>query len=208
MAKRLTQKEYEQKVFDCVGNKYTVISEYKGRNQPITLKCNQHEVTFTCSADCFMRGAADIRSSCPECTKEKRLNSRLLLICDYCGKQFSRSPSKIQNSKSGLQFCCRECKDAAQRLENNFQALWPSHYGNGKQIHYRARAFQEYEHKCTNCGWNEDADILEVHHIDENRENNDLKNLMILCPICHRKLTSHKYVLFNKKIVKIDALPQ
>lgn len=99
---RLTQQEYEQKVFNCVGDKYTVISKYQGRSQPITLKCNIHEVTFTCTADCFMRGPKDVRSSCPECSKEKRTSNRTIIICDYCGKEFFRSPSKIQNSKSGL----------------------------------------------------------------------------------------------------------
>ena len=179
---RLTQQEYEQKVFNCVGDKYTVISEYQGKSQPITLKCNLHEVTFTCTADCFMRGPKDIRSSCPECSKERRASNRVIIICDYCGKEFFRSPSKIQNSKSGLQFCCRECKDAAQRIENNFKTIWPSHYKNGEQVHYRKFAFRNYDHKCAVCGWDEDEDILEVHHIDEDRANNKLDNLIILCP--------------------------
>lgn len=198
---RLTQQEYEQRVFNCVGDKYTVISEYQGKSQPITLKCNLHEVIFTCTADCFMRGPKDIRSSCPECSKEKRTSNRTIIICDYCGKEFFRSPSKIQNSKSGLQFCCRECKDAAQRIENNFEIMWPSHYKNGEQIHYRELAFRNYDHKCAVCGWNEDEDILEVHHIDEDRTNNKLNNLIILCPICHRKLTSHKYTLLHNQIL-------
>lgn len=198
---RLTQQEYEQRVFNCVGDKYTVLSEYQGKSRPITLKCNLHEVTFTCTADCFMRGPKDIRSSCPECSKEKRASNRIIIICDYCGKEFFRSPSKIQNSKSGLQFCCRECKDAAQRIENNFEAIWPSHYKNGEQVHYRKLAFQNYDYKCAVCGWDEDKDILEVHHIDEDRSNNKLNNLIILCPICHRKLTSHKYILLNNQIL-------
>ena len=37
--------------------------------------------------------------------------------------------------------------------------------------------------------------VLEVHHIDENRNNNDISNLVILCPICHKYLTLHLYTL-------------
>lgn len=72
----------------------------------------------------------------------------------------------------------------------------PNYTGNN----YRKKAFDNYEHKCAVCGWNEDEDILEVHHIDENREHNDLENLKILCPICHRKITSGKYQLIDNNI--------
>ena len=45
--------------------------------------------------------------------------------------------------------------------------------------------------------------MLEVHHIDENRANNELDNLIVLCPICHRKLTTGKYELINRtEIIK------
>ena len=49
----------------------------------------------------------------------------------------------------------------------------------------------------------EDKDVLEVHHIDSNHCNNDIDNLMILCPICHRKLTLHYYELDNYTLKKI-----
>ena len=72
------------------------------------------------------------------------------------------------------------------------------HYGQGNGIHsYRDRAFQEYEHKCSVCGWNEDENILEVHHIkgilefDKTatiEEINDEKNLIWLCPNHHKML--------------------
>ena len=43
----------------------------------------------------------------------------------------------------------------------------------------------------------------EIHHIDENRQNNELSNLMILCPLCHKKLTTHKYYIKNGQILHI-----
>jgi 5-methylcytosine-specific restriction endonuclease McrA len=39
---------------------------------------------------------------------------------------------------------------------------------------------------CTNCGFNKWSQILQFHHIDKDRKNNSLQNLMILCPNCHR----------------------
>ena len=63
----------------------------------------------------------------------------------------------------------------------------------------RNKCYERANHKCAICGWDEDKDILEVHHIDENLSHNELENLIILCPICHRKLTSHKYKLINRE---------
>lgn len=41
---------------------------------------------------------------------------------------------------------------------------------------------------CEMCGirdWNGRELVFELHHIDGNRNNNSLDNLMILCPNCH-----------------------
>lgn len=65
---------------------------------------------------------------------------------------------------------------------------------------YRRNAFIAYEHKCAACGYNEDERILEVHHIDENRTNNKIDNLVILCPNCHKKLTLH--LLTYEELIK------
>ena len=89
----------------------------------------------------------------------------------------------------------------AQRIDFGLKEIQPNHYGNAvENIHnYRKNAFRYYPHKCAVCDWNEDEDILEVHHIDENRDHNELSNLIILCPICHRKLSSHKYKLIDRE---------
>ena len=207
MPKKLTQEEFIERVNKAVGeNKYTVLSQYQGKRYPITLRCNEHNVEFTASAECFMRGSTDVRSSCPKCSeiqKEKELeNCRIHLKCAYCGKEFVRSKSRIENSKSGLFFCCREHKDLAQKLDSGeqFEAIRPIHYGE-KINDYRQKAFDTYEHKCSVCGWNEDERILEVHHINSNRENNEIDNLVILCPTCHRKITLHYYKLIDRELL-------
>lgn len=38
------------------------------------------------------------------------------------------------------------------------------------------------------CG-NDEVDHFQIHHIDENPKNNDFDNLLLLCPICHSKIT-------------------
>jgi len=47
---------------------------------------------------------------------------------------------------------------------------------------------QEINSCCPICD-DTSVDHFEVHHIDENPENNLLDNLLLLCPICHSKIT-------------------
>ena len=206
MPKKLTQEEYEQRVYACVGDKYKVISPYQGKAKPITLFCNLHSQEFTTSAECFMRGASDIRGKCPQCIEEEKqvryANTRTEVECAYCHKKFYKANSKLENSKSGLYFCCREHKDMAQRLESGdkFQGIRPDHYGvvlSAYSDGYRDLAFRHYPHKCAVCGYNEEPKILQVHHKDSNRTNNTVENLCILCPNCHAKITYGGYVLID-----------
>lgn len=52
----------------------------------------------------------------------------------------------------------------------------------------RALLQQEIKSSCPFCASHEVAHF-EIHHIDENPSNNDKANLLMLCPICHSKIT-------------------
>ena len=106
--------------------------------------------------------------------------------CAFCHTSFYRNPSTLKNSKSGLTFCSRRCKDQAQRLDSNFPEIQPDHYGQGDRINvYRHIAFRNYPPVCAECGI-EDLRVLVVHHKDGNRRNNVVSNLKILCSNCHQ----------------------
>ena len=117
-------------------------------------------------------------------TKSLKPKPKPNCICAFCKAEFYRANSKQLASKSGLCFCSRACKDAAQRLENNFKEIHPPHYSNGESI-YREMALRNYPNQCNRCGYNKVPEILEVHHRDCNRDNNQLTNLELLCPNCH-----------------------
>jgi hypothetical protein len=55
----------------------------------------------------------------------------------------------------------------------------------GKRINYRKLAFNAYAPLCAHCGFGI-PEVLDVAHIDGNRQNNDPKNLVVLCPNCHK----------------------
>lgn len=54
-----------------------------------------------------------------------------------------------------------------------------------KRVNYRKLAFAHYDPLCAHCGFGIPA-VLEVAHIDGNRQNNDVTNLVVLCPNCHK----------------------
>jgi len=107
--------------------------------------------------------------------------------CSWCGTPFRATSKRKKASKSGLLFCKRACKDAAQRI-GGLSEIQPGHYGTGTS-RYRALALKHLPNCCAECGWSVLGNVLEVHHIDQDRTNNDLSNLEILCPTCH--VTAH-----------------
>ena len=54
-----------------------------------------------------------------------------------------------------------------------------------KRINYRKLAFAYYDPLCAHCGFGIPS-VLEVAHLDGKRLNNEVGNLVILCPNCHK----------------------
>lgn len=109
---------------------------------------------------------------------------RITLNCDWCNVEFE----KIQSHMREFNFCSKKCKNEACKVDglNGFDHPM---YNEDSKWNYRTRAFREYGKKCSNCGYDEHYQVLDVHHIDENRDNNSIDNLIVLCPTCHVSLT-------------------
>ena len=52
----------------------------------------------------------------------------------------------------------------------------------------RKAILADHESKCDNCGYDGHPEILEVHHKDRNKRNDEPQNLGLLCPNCHAEL--------------------
>lgn len=103
--------------------------------------------------------------------------------CSYCKKQIQKSPKELKNSKSGLYFCNIKCKSNAQKI-GGIREIMPQHYGTTLYIDYRS-LFSPEELICIRCGYDEFESCVHIHHIDENRSNNNKENLIPLCANCH-----------------------
>lgn len=161
----------------------------------ITLHCLTHDLTFETNYDAIRKSTYK-HFICPECKQADRAKNKVEVECAFCGKSFMKSKSKVLD----FNFCCRKCKDAAQKISSGskFDPIRPDHYTEDG-LDYRQKAFDNYPPTCAVCDWHGDLDVLEVHHIDSHHTNNKLENLIILCPICHRKLTLNKYKLVDRK---------
>jgi len=104
------------------------------------------------------------------------------VLCESCGDKILRTPNQIAKSKSGKSFCSRSCTASW-----NNQQEWRtgSNHPNWVDGSSSARGILgDRLNECNRCGL-KDSRILQAHHIDRNRANNDINNLEALCPNCH-----------------------
>lgn len=76
-----------------------------------------------------------------------------------------------------------------------------------KENKVRAELQQEIGSVCIFCD-NAEVGHFEIHHIDENPSNNQIGNLLLLCPICHSKITKGDITqveVFKKKIELLNS---
>ena len=96
-------------------------------------------------------------------------------VCSCCGEEFIFE-GRLNTKKYDLtKYCSRSCA-------NNRQEWW-----NENATHYRTIALQNHDEKCAICGFDK---IVAIHHIDENKKNNNPKNLIPLCPNHHEMVHS------------------
>ena len=180
MGKTLTQEEFKERLYNYTNNQVTLKTPYKNRRTKVTIECNKCGYNWEITPASVMYDNTGYSfKGCPEC-------KYITVVCAECGKKFKRLKTQVDKSKTGLVFCSIQC---GNKYKN--RAVINTQNSND----YRRNAFLAYPHKCAKCGYDEDERILEVHHIDENRNNNDITNLIILCPNCHKKVSLHLYTL-------------
>ena len=84
-----------------------------------------------------------------------------------------------------LWFCVRKTKDISSLklpLKEHMTSKLPKRSGQSRKI-----AFQHYQPICVWCGVSI-SDLLEVAHLDHDRSNDEIKNLVFLCLTHHRML--------------------
>jgi len=98
------------------------------------------------------------------------------------GKSFPSEGLSVRNPK--LYYHLRYLKKKHEILSRKL---------NGNYL----KALERDDYKCQVC-FNHFSKKLVVHHIDGDRQNNDLSNLVTLCQVCHRQIHLLAFILKNK----------
>jgi hypothetical protein len=131
-------------------------------------------------------------------------------VCIKCGDEILKSRAKkycsdrCRNAYGAYKWCIKHRKfkkpgvgsGGNQFGENNHR------YDSG-QVAYKKLLFRlGYEKICSLC---KSTTMIEVHHIDVNRKNNKIENLLIVCRSCHRKI--HTFQKGFEKYIKGQSAP-
>jgi len=125
-----------------------------------------------------------------KCSYEGRKNGEIV-NCSTCNKKIYKSQKDLKSSKSKKYFCSKSCQAIWRNKE--FSGERHANWKKGESVDYKRVLLRHNITPICKICLNEDKRVLCVHHIDKNRKNNNLRNLMWLCYNCH-------YLVHNYKI--------
>jgi len=120
-------------------------------------------------------------------------------ICEICKTVFETAPANVK--KGHGRFCSTKCMGVWQSEHRTVEDT-PGWKG-GKSFEVYPPAFSQRlkkivrgrdKHTCAICKfvWRTDEKRHHVHHIDYNKQNNGLDNLIALCVKCHRATNGNR----------------
>jgi len=131
--------------------------------------------------------------------------------CQYCGEMFSLPNIKKHESKCYLnpinKRLCEVCNEPIKNYKTSITCSYScsnkkfrtgKNNGSWKNDTYRTTCFLHHKKECIVCGENK---IVAVHHFDGNRNNNEPKNLIPLCPTHHHYWNSRYRYIVEKTVL-------
>ena len=110
------------------------------------------------------------------CYDRRKLKGKIV-SCEQCGEKFYATLKQLTRSKSKRYFCKKSCYLSYQVFDQH------PNWKNGKSAYLRLMRKNRVQ-ICMRCKI-KNTRVLIVHHIDQNRQNNVISNLVWLCRNCH-----------------------
>ena len=189
--------EYINKIAEEIGFDFNV---YKERKKRYCLQCGKElhkgQKKF-CSSSCAAKynNKSRNKKEKPIVTQKKSKvkkekimpakKEKQKIYCLQCGKELNRHQKLFCSNE-----CCQEYKKEKTIKE------WLNGKNCGKKSdgtipkNIKGYLLEKNEYKCSSCGfegYNKTTgnSILQFHHIDGDAYNNNIENIVVLCPNCH-----------------------
>ena len=153
--------------------------------------CNE---LFYAKPSWLLRGHGKYCSS--RCMHQGQRNGKTV-SCYICKRKIYKMPSDLEGSKSGKFFCSKSCQTIWRNSIVYVGEMHPNWTG-GESTYRNVMLKNQIPQICKLCD-SSDERVLIVHHIDRNRQNNNLTNLLWLCHNCHHLV--HHYNEEEKRIM-------
>lgn len=111
------------------------------------------------------------------------IQKRIEKQCAFCSKIIFRKPNQLLRSKHGYYFCDRICKEEAQR-QGNIKEIMPFKGVSKSRWKSKSLRIRLKSAKCIGCKEKRKY-LLQSHHIDGDKSNNNPTNIEIVCSNCH-----------------------
>ncbi len=145
-----------------------------------------------------------LKGVCVYCGKEKTIYSVKKQVCSPCHKKYFWVRKKRicegckKNTYLHSKKLCKKCYDLkipkSKKEEMNKKR-------NAKRFNLNIKYYKKLTKKCVLCGFNL---FTHLHHIDFNKKNNSVNNLICLCPNHHALAHYKKYKKeIFKKLLKL-----
>lgn len=141
---------------------------------------------MVCSTDFYVKPSHLKRGWGKYCSSACRSKSQFngkVVNCYMCNEEIYRTQKDLKSSKSNKFFCSKRC----QTIWRNTEVYTGENHSNwihGRSAYRRILSIAGKEQVCMLCT-SKDKRVLIVHHIDKNRKNNKVNNLIWLCHNCH-----------------------
>ena len=125
---------------------------------------------------------------CKNCKRNRELHGGHM--CITCYKKLMWKPKSIICKRCGRSMpmhakgLCAGCYHFVFRLEDNKAWNYKKWYNLDPEV------YKKITEKCVVCGFDK---VVDLHHLDENHKNNELTNLIGLCPNHHKMLHDFRY---------------
>lgn len=128
--------------------------------------------------------------------KVARAKAYVQVHCQYCDTQISKTGIRRHETACYLNpQNKKQCEVCGNPVKNYKKAITCSHscantkfrtgpnHSNWKDSYYKTTCFFYHKKHCVICN---EANIVEVHHLDHDNANNNPDNLVPLCPTHHQ----------------------